>query len=259
MAQDPAGHRSVFPTIERVIAIGIALVVVGLIVYLIIRNEPIADPDLVVPLRILLSFAMAVLGATIPGFLNLSWKAGGLTVRAAGALALFVFTFWATPQVLKYPSRPALPSLDLPTLTPQLDAAAIATSFIKNAFDPSVDLREVVATVQIPFCLSTQLLYSKDDVTYWLQSARSYTMKLGSLVVRVKQVETVEDYIFDALTRPSGINRSTGAMTCKDKQLIAKYDRVIWIVQEYPEVPGASEAPDIVVDARSGSIKALFN
>jgi hypothetical protein len=39
------------------------------------------------------------LGATIPGFLDMSWSGLGLAVRAGGALALFVLTFTYTPDL----------------------------------------------------------------------------------------------------------------------------------------------------------------
>ena len=66
-----------------------ALVVVGLAVFLLVRNQPIADPKLFFVMRVVLSFSTAVLGATIPGFLNLRWSGSGLAVRAGGALGLF--------------------------------------------------------------------------------------------------------------------------------------------------------------------------
>jgi hypothetical protein len=40
-----------------------------------------------------------VLGATIPGFLSVGWSGSGLTVRAGGALALFVLTYLFTPDL----------------------------------------------------------------------------------------------------------------------------------------------------------------
>ncbi len=77
-----------------------ALVVVGLAVFLLVRNQPIADPKLFFVLRVVVSFSAATLGATIPGFLDIRWSGSGLAVRAGGALALFVLTFVYTPDVL---------------------------------------------------------------------------------------------------------------------------------------------------------------
>src|SRR5215468_10216057 len=85
---------------DRIAATFAALGIVGLVVFLLIRNEEIADPRLFFALRLVLSFGTAVLGATIPGFLSVGWTAGGLTVRAGGALALFVLTYLYTPDLV---------------------------------------------------------------------------------------------------------------------------------------------------------------
>ena len=85
---------------DRIAATFAALVIVGLVVFLLIRNETIADPRLFFALRLVLSFGTAVLGATIPGFLSVGWSAGGLTVRAGGALALFALTYLYTPDLV---------------------------------------------------------------------------------------------------------------------------------------------------------------
>lgn len=87
-------------TIDRAASTFAALVIVGLAVLLLIRNEPIASPQLFFILRVVLSLSTATLGATIPGFLNLRWSGAGLVIRAGGALALFVLTFLYTPNVL---------------------------------------------------------------------------------------------------------------------------------------------------------------
>jgi hypothetical protein len=96
------GNRSTLP-FDRIAATLAALVIVGLMVYLLIRNEPIADARLFFGLRLILSFGAATLGASIPGFLNVGWSGGGLAVRAGGALALFVLTFVYTPDVMTAP------------------------------------------------------------------------------------------------------------------------------------------------------------
>jgi hypothetical protein len=66
--------------------------------------------------RIILSLSVAVLGATVPGFLNVGWSAKGFAVRAGGALALFVLTFLLTPQVVQQETRgdnsPAISGVD---------------------------------------------------------------------------------------------------------------------------------------------------
>jgi hypothetical protein len=94
-AARPTGLQS-----DRVAATMAALVVVGLAVFLLVRNQPIADPKLFFVLRVVVSFSAATLGATIPGFLDIRWSGSGLAIRAGGALALFVLTFVYTPDVL---------------------------------------------------------------------------------------------------------------------------------------------------------------
>ena len=70
---------------DRIAATVAALVIIGLAVFLLIRNQPIADPRLFFVLRVVISFSAAMLGATIPGFLDLRWSGSGLVVRAGGA------------------------------------------------------------------------------------------------------------------------------------------------------------------------------
>lgn len=94
-----ASRRQTAPQFDRVAATCAALVIVGLVVFLLVRNQEIADPRLFFALRLVLSFGVAVLGATIPGFLNVGWTGGGLTVRAGGALALFALTYLYTPDL----------------------------------------------------------------------------------------------------------------------------------------------------------------
>ena len=76
------------PQFDRVAATCAALVVVGLAVFLLVRNEEIADPRLFFVLRVVVSFATATLGATIPGFLEIGWSGRGLAIRAGGARPL---------------------------------------------------------------------------------------------------------------------------------------------------------------------------
>ena len=87
-------------SIEKGVAYIAAFVVFGTSMFLIIRNEPFADQNLVVIARTMLSFSVATLGATVPGFLRISWQGKGAIIRAGGALALFVLTFLYTPKVL---------------------------------------------------------------------------------------------------------------------------------------------------------------
>lgn len=85
---------------EKIVVYTIGVLFIGVVSFLIIRNQPIADPNLVVFVRIILSVMIAVFGATIPGMLKVDFSAKGLTIRAMGALALFVITYILTPKVL---------------------------------------------------------------------------------------------------------------------------------------------------------------
>jgi hypothetical protein len=85
---------------DRIAATCAALVIVGLTVFLLIRNQPIADLRLFLILRVVVSCSAATFGATIPGFLELGWRGQGLAIRAGGALALFVLTFVYTPDLV---------------------------------------------------------------------------------------------------------------------------------------------------------------
>lgn len=91
---------------DRAAATLAALVVVGLAVFLLVRNEQIADPKLFFVLRVVVSFSAATLGATIPGFLDIRWSGSGMVIRAGGALALFVLTFVYTPDLVADRGRP---------------------------------------------------------------------------------------------------------------------------------------------------------
>jgi hypothetical protein len=94
-----SGNQPTLP-FDRVATTLAALVIVALTVFLLIRNQPIADPALFFALRVVLSFSAAALGATIPGFLNVAWSGAGVAIRAGGALALFVLTFIYTPNLV---------------------------------------------------------------------------------------------------------------------------------------------------------------
>jgi len=91
---------------ERVVASAAAALVVLCGLYAALRDTPFADPNQVVLLRTLLSFGVAALGAVIPGFLHVGVNLRGLGIRAGGALALFVLTYFYTPTVLPVPPPP---------------------------------------------------------------------------------------------------------------------------------------------------------
>jgi len=84
---------------ERRVSVITGVFVIACVIFLVIRNQPFSDANLVVLMRIILALAVAVLGGTIPGFLSLEYNATGFAIRAAGALGLFVITFFGTPRV----------------------------------------------------------------------------------------------------------------------------------------------------------------
>jgi hypothetical protein len=85
---------------EKALAAVIATAIIVVSIIIVLRNDKFNDPNIVVLMRIMLSLSIAILGATIPGFMNVGWTARGITIRAGGALALFVLTYVATPPVL---------------------------------------------------------------------------------------------------------------------------------------------------------------
>lgn len=97
LRENPQYHASQW---EKIVAVAMAALIIVAVLYLVVRNQPFADPNLVIILRIVLSIAAGILGATIPGFLHVQWSGGGFVIRAAGALALFVITFFGSPSVI---------------------------------------------------------------------------------------------------------------------------------------------------------------
>ncbi|MCE4058566.1 COR domain-containing protein [Pseudomonas sp. Au-Pse12] len=85
-------------TWEKIIVTFSLVLFLALFGYLLVRNTPI-DSSLMVAFRIVMSLLVAVFGATVPGYINVGFSAKGLTVRAAGAIALFVLTYVYTPGI----------------------------------------------------------------------------------------------------------------------------------------------------------------
>jgi hypothetical protein len=101
-----AGRGYVASTPERLVASVASLAVITTILYLAISNQRIEDENVAVMLRIILSLAVAVIGATVPGFLQVGWDLKGVTIRAGGALALFVICYFASPPIIEGKARP---------------------------------------------------------------------------------------------------------------------------------------------------------
>jgi small GTP-binding protein len=96
--EEPSMTQHTASTWEKVVVFLSLATFLVLFGYLLIRNTAI-DPSLAVALRIVMSLLVAVFGATVPGYINVGFSAKGLTVRAVGAVALFVLTYVYTPTV----------------------------------------------------------------------------------------------------------------------------------------------------------------
>jgi hypothetical protein len=101
---------------ERVTVYALAVFIVIFVVVLLFRNEPFRDPNQVVLIRTILSLAVAALGATVPGFLEVGLDGKGVAIRAGGAMALFVVTFFFTPKVIAQPAPVSPPIQNTPVV-----------------------------------------------------------------------------------------------------------------------------------------------
>jgi hypothetical protein len=110
-------------TWEKIVSVSVAVAIVALVSYLVVRNEPFAEPQLAALVRILLSLAIAVLGGTIPGFLKVDLSTKGIAIRAAGALALFVITYFFSPALAPSLDSDRIPPLKHPRPVTELHPA----------------------------------------------------------------------------------------------------------------------------------------
>ena len=90
---------------EKITAAAVAVFIVAFISFLIISGIP-SEQNAIAFARILISLASAILGAVIPGFLGVNLQAKRQSIRAGGALALFVITYFFTPNVIPPPPPP---------------------------------------------------------------------------------------------------------------------------------------------------------
>lgn len=86
-------------SLERLVGLICGVAILIFVMVVIWRDQPFSSPDLARMSRILLSLGIGVVGATIPGFLKVSYNIRGLSIRAAGGLGLFLITFFGSPQV----------------------------------------------------------------------------------------------------------------------------------------------------------------
>lgn len=85
--------------LERLVALGLAVVIVGTVIYLILRGKPFEDAGLLGLLRIILSVALGIFASSMAGFLNIDYKVRGLRIRAAAGFAVFLVTYFGSPSV----------------------------------------------------------------------------------------------------------------------------------------------------------------
>jgi hypothetical protein len=97
-----AGAGRQYPELwEKIVSYVVAVFIVLLVGFLVIRNEPFADPNLVVIIRIVLIVAVGVFGATIPGSVGFTWKGWGLAVRATATVGLVILTYLYNPYIVQ--------------------------------------------------------------------------------------------------------------------------------------------------------------
>lgn len=115
--------------LERIIATVTGAAIIFFTMYLVGRNAPFASPDLARMMRIILSLGIGIIGGTIPGFLNVSYNGAGLAVRAGGALALFVITYFGSPNVDSlHLGEPIVET----SAAPQIDIRTIASPYLAD-------------------------------------------------------------------------------------------------------------------------------
>ena len=147
---DNAANRGSGPQLwERIVTLSTAVFIIVTVIFLLVRNEPFRDPNLVVLARIILSLATALLGAVLPGFIHVDLRLRGLIIRATGAFALFVLTLYGTPAVL-----PNL-NLGLDQLTPRFDK-------LVNSLD---EIRKILEAKNMPDSEKEKIivLFNKGD------------------------------------------------------------------------------------------------
>lgn len=92
---------------ERVISSLTMAWVIILTTYMIFQDHALSHTSMYF-LKIILSMSGAVMLATLPGFIDINYSLGGLSVRAAGGAAAFVFIFTQSPSLPVLKLDPAL-------------------------------------------------------------------------------------------------------------------------------------------------------
>lgn len=116
--------RKLYPIFERAVGLISTVFFIGFVCYLVFRNEPFRDANLVVLLRIIMAFLLPIMGATIPGMLNVKFDKFGFTIRAVGAVGMFIIAIFFTPQVLPTVISTPTPTV-VQTATPIITPTAL--------------------------------------------------------------------------------------------------------------------------------------
>lgn len=215
---------------------------------LIWRNLPLADPNLARMARIILSLGVGVLGGTIPGFLDVEYNLKGFSIRAGGASALFVITFFGSPYVdvlnLKNPEIEisSIPQVDIRTkASPQhseeyrlaAPAVLIVPFSARNVSEPSLSgyLNSSYAELEIhnsvwKFNWAYFVNMHEEAFGVWLaiqESAAPQALKSGEVLN--KEILYISDDIIrweDILNEIQNSRKDIGVVTAHyefDKQL----------------------------------------
>lgn len=140
---------------ERIVAAVCAFAVLGLVAYVVIRNERFADPNIVLLLRIFVSIASGIFGATIPGFLDVHWSGAGLAIRATGAFGFAIVTFFGSPYVIQTAPPPPTVTIDQPTGAANGANLELSIPFEAHGLQESMTLEVVVKAVDTGNVLRT--------------------------------------------------------------------------------------------------------
>lgn len=194
---------------EQKFVYGWASIVLAVVLYLILRGEPLKSENYYQWTRILISFSIAVLGATIPGFLNVAWKGAGLSIRAAGALGLFVVTFFGSPKVLSDIAPVPLPNAKVSLLP-------FASVDFRTQMGPD---RPEADRLAAPMTLSAAMVYENEQEpsrVALVDSERATLRIRGKPVVLdaryfVKQVDGIETNWLGIVDDARAVNVSSGA------------------------------------------------
>ena len=203
---------------DRIIAAVAAVVGLGLVAFVIVRNEAFADPNFAVMMRVILSLVAAVFGATLPGFLNITWQGSGFALRAGGALALFALTYIFTPTVI----QPALGDQKVACVDVITDdPTAFATTTRCNLSGQQVGV-EVLSNLQ-KAALQLQLMqFSQSGGLFtYLRNFIADPSQMHWTTVNT-QAKRVHDYIDAALTTVGKYEAFTTVTLATDKPAISE-------------------------------------